>query len=248
MKNFNIDMPSDLEIESQINFIVDNGIKKKESFYSHVINMYKSIGIKNLFHDISELTFVSVLCISILGLMAVRLNQNVHLSRESIYAFVFMISPLFYFATNVFSFINMKESNTYQVEMVCKYNVYQISSLRMLVFSTACILVNTAIVIVISNNLELMKGIMISITSLFLFSTIFLYAALSIKKLITKYAVILGWIVLNGALCITDIKIYNHILSTIPNYVYGIVSLGCILIYLNNIKKLSGYKKIINEI
>lgn len=248
MDKFYIDIPSDFEIENQINSIVEKGIKEKESFYSHIKNMYKVIGFKNLFHDVSELTFVGILFISILGLFINNIMRDSYLSVEGVYAFIFMISPLLYFSTVIFSYISMKENNTYQVEMVCKYNILQISSLRMLVFSIICILVNTIVIMVIHNKIIFIKGIMISISSLFIFSTLVLYALLNIKKIVMKYVVVFGWIALNGLFYIMDISMYNQVLSSIPTYIYGLVSIGSIYLYIKNIKKLSGYEKLNLEI
>lgn len=243
MDKLYIDMPDDLEIENQINFIVEQGIEEKEGFYNHIKNMYKAIGFNNLFHDKSELTFISVLCMSIVALFIFRTSRDIYLSKESMYAYIFMISPLFYFVTNIFSLINMKENNTYQVEMVCKYNIYQVSSLRMLIFSIICIFINTLIILAVYDRIDFIKGFMISMSSLFLFSTIFLYSILRIKNIITKYIVIVGWIVLNAAMSILDIRVYSNILSSIPTYVYAIVTMGCIYLYFKNIVNLSGYNK-----
>lgn len=248
MNKLNIDMPSDFEIDNQINNIVEQVIKEKESFYSYIKNMYKTIGFKNLFHDISELTFVVILSLSIIILAMKNITRDSFTSSDSIYAFIFIMSPLLYFATNLFSYINMKENNTYQVEMVCKYNIFQISSLRMLAFSTICILVNTILIIVMYNKIIFMKGIMISITSLFLFSTINLYTLINIKNNIMKYVIVIGWVALNCTLYIRDISMYSDIISGIPNYVYLMVSIGSMYIYIKNIKKLSGYEKLSLEV
>lgn len=248
MDKFYIDMPSDFEIENQINNIIEHSIKEKESFYSHIKNMYKSIGFKYIFHDISELTFVGMLMLGIILLITKNIIRESDLGVENLYAFIFMTSPLIYFTNAVFSYINIKENNTYQVEMVCKYNIFQVAALRMLVFSIVCILVNTAIIMIIVDRIVFIKGIMISISSLFLFSTLVLYSLLNIKNIITKYFVVFGWIGFNGILYMSDLNLYNQILSNIPTYVYCIVSIGAVLLYIKNIKKLLVYKNLNLEI
>ena len=125
MDRFNIDIPNDFEIKNEINFILDSGLENKVSFYSYIKDMYQKIGFKNLFHDVSELVFVGVLVISILAFSTILGVRNQFITKEKIYTFIFVISPLFYLSTNLFSFINMKENNTYETEMVCKYNLYQ---------------------------------------------------------------------------------------------------------------------------
>ena len=41
MDKFNIDMPDELEIRKEINFILDEGLEKKESFHSYIKDMYQ---------------------------------------------------------------------------------------------------------------------------------------------------------------------------------------------------------------
>lgn len=126
MDKFDIDMPDDLEIQSQISLILDKGLKKEEHFYSYIKNMYKKIGFRNLFHDKAELIFIGVLLLSILLFGILGIKRSSMISKERIYIFIFIISPLYYLITNIFSFMNMKENNTYEIEMVCKYNLYQV--------------------------------------------------------------------------------------------------------------------------
>ncbi|MGL4912666.1 MAG: hypothetical protein ACRC3Y_09570 [Romboutsia sp.] len=244
MENFNIEMPDDFEIKQQINIILDKGLHEKQSFYSYIKIMYKNIGIKNLFHDLSELIFIGVLLISILAFGIIRININGQIMLEQIYTFIFIISPLFYLVTNLFSFISIKENNTYEMEMVCKYNLYQVSSLRMLVFSVLSILINSVVLIGLYNKIDIMRGIMISITSVFLFSSILLYAVVKLNSPIRRYIVIGGWVLINLIFIQLSVNEYSMVLQNIPIVVYLGVSFVCIYAYISNIKILSKYKKL----
>ncbi|MEG0854968.1 MAG: hypothetical protein RSG52_00665 [Terrisporobacter sp.] len=244
MDKFNIEMPDDLEMKSQINLILDKGLESKESFYSYMKEMYQRIGFKNLFHDLSELTFIGVLLVSLLmyGILAIR--GDFTLSRERIYTFIFIGSPLYYLATNVFSLINVKENNTYDIEMVCKYNFYQISALRMLAFSVISILLSTVFVLGLYNKINLLRGIMISITSIFLFSALLLYSMTKIKHYIGRYMVIGGWILGNGLLLRLSSNKYFEFLQSMPMAVYIVVTVISVCVYLKNVKILSNYNKV----
>ncbi|MPQ44933.1 hypothetical protein [Clostridium tarantellae] len=66
MDKFHIDMPDDFEIDKQINFIVDKAIPTKKSLYTHLKNMYKEVGLSNLFYAKGEFIFISILTIVIL--------------------------------------------------------------------------------------------------------------------------------------------------------------------------------------
>ena len=243
MDKFNIDMPSDLEIKKQVNLILDKGLENKKSFYLYMKEMYKNIGFKNLFHDSSELIFIGLLFISIVVFVMLSIRNDYMISKEKIYMFIFIISPLYYLLTNVFSLINVKENNTYDIEMICKYNLYQVAALRMLVFSVISILSSMVFVLGLYNQINLFRGIMISITSIFLFSALFLYSITKIKYYAARYIVIVGWIIGNGALLRLSSNQYFEILQSLPLVVYALVTIISAFIYFKNIKILSNYNK-----
>lgn len=243
MDKFNIDMPDDFEVKNQINIILDNGLESKQSFYLYIKDMYQKIGFENLFHDLSELVFIGMLFISILGFGIITTKRNQFITIEQIYTFIFVISPLFYLSTNLFSFINMKENNTYETEMICKYNLYQVSALRMLVFSIVSILLNIIFILALYNQINILRGIMISITSIFVFSAGILYSMVKMKSCIARYLVIGGWIIGNGVLIRISENHYLKLLENIPIAVYVIVTVIAVFIYIKNIQILSNYKK-----
>lgn len=245
MNKFEIDIPDEFEIKNQINIILDKGIQKQESFYSYIKNMYKSIGVKNLFHDLSEMIFIAVLVISILGFLYLRTYAIDVNKIEEIYAMIFTVSPLYYLVTNVFSFINLKENNTYEVEMACKYNVFQLASLRMLVFSIISVFINILFVASLYKHIDILRGIMISITSVFLFSSILLYGVVKVKSKYMRYVVIIGWIFINVLFINIDLNGYTNILQNVPIVIYGLILVISMYSYIKNIQILSRYKKII---
>ncbi|MGL5315182.1 MAG: hypothetical protein ACRC92_18145 [Peptostreptococcaceae bacterium] len=246
MDKFKIEMPSEYEIQQQINLIVDKSIPPKESFYSYISKMYKDIGISNVFHDLSELTYIGVLTIAVLVFSFISLKNNEMIMEDKIYTFIFTISPLFYLATNLFSYINMKENNTYEMEMVCKYNLYQVASLRMLVFSVICILLNTIFIVGLYNKINVLRGIMISTSAVFIFSSLLLFAIVKVKSKLAKYLVISSWVIANGAIMSLSMNEYAKILQNVPIVVYLVVTVIAAYMYLSNIKVLLKYKTLFN--
>ncbi|WP_122638446.1 hypothetical protein [Romboutsia sp. Marseille-P6047] len=243
MDKFDIDMPNNLEIRKEISFILDEGLEKKESFYSYVKNMYQKIGFKNLFHDFTELTFIGILLVSILAYGVVSIRHNYFISQERIYTFIFIISPLYYLLTNIFSFVNVIENNTFDIEMICKYNIHQVSALRMIVFSVISMLLSSVFILGLYNQINLLKGMMIGITSIFLFSAILLYSIVKVKNVLVKYIVVISWIISNATLLILSEDIYFVFLETIPSVVYLLVTIASMWVYIKNIKILSRYNK-----
>lgn len=233
-----IDMPSEKEIRAEIDNIVVEGIGKRESFYSYLKNMYRQIGVKHLFRDGIEIIFIILLVSYIL--FSVVTNSYME-KIEEVYACLFTISPILYLSMSILSFVNAKQNKTYEVEMTCKYNIYQISAFRMLVFSILCILFNfffVYIMVYYYENIDYLKAFIISVASLFLFSTIFLFAITKIKNISTKYFTVLGWIVFNLVLYIFKVEFYIQLLNSISIYTWLIVAMSSTVVYIKNLKTL----------
>jgi len=242
-----IDFPNDDVIKVQISSIVSKGLKPRQSFLSYLKGMYKLIGIKNLFHDITEIVFVVLIVLSILIFITISSKNSMNIDNGSIYSFIFMFSPILYLAISLISFINTKQKGTFEIEMTCKYNVYQLAAFRMLAFSVFCIIFNVSILFLVSSlykQIDFLQAFMISVTSLFLFSIIFLYVNINIKSKVIKYFLLLGWVIMNLGVSIFSKEIYAMFLEKIPFYVYLPVTVICLWAYINNIKKLITFNNI----
>ena len=236
-----VDFPDDNTIKSQINTIIAQGLKPKQSFNSYIKNMYKQIGIKNLFHDITELVFAVLSVLSIVVFIAISSSTPRNIDNGSIYSFIFMFSPVLYFVISLVSFINTKQKDTYDIEMTCKFNVYQLAAFRMLVFSVFCIIFNVSVLYLlyaIYKQINFLQAFMISVTSLFLFSTIFLYIIFKIHSRFTICFAIFAWVIINLGVATFSKEIYNMFLNRVPIYVYLIVTVACLCAYIYNLKKL----------
>lgn len=239
-----IDMPSEEEIRAQIDNIVAQGLERRESFYYYLKNMYRQIGIRYLFRDGLEIVFIILLTSSIL--ISVLTNSYME-EIEDLYAYLFTISPILYLGMSIFSFINAKQNKTYEVEMACKYNIYQLSAFRMLVFSVVCILFNSLFVYIMAyfyEDINYLKAFIISIASLFLFSTVFLFAITRIKNIYTKYFTVFGWIGLNIGLYLFKAGLYIRFLNRISIFTWCIVASVSIVAYMKNLKRLIVFRNI----
>lgn len=243
----NIEFPDTKTIESQIETIVFKGIKQQQTFYGYLKNMYKDIGLKYLFHDIAEIVFVILSIVFVLLFIITSNILNKEINNGQVYSFIFIASPILYLAVSLISFINTKLKDTYEIEMICKYNIYQISSFRMLAFSILGVISNTMIIYFITVNneqIEFFKAFMISITSLFLFSIIFLYTIMKISGKLIKHLVIVGWITINLIILSCSQQFYDVFLKEVPIYIYLFVTIIASIIYIKNLKKLIKSKRL----
>lgn len=242
--NINVPMLEPYELES----IVSCGIKSKSSFLSYLYKSYKYLGIKNIFHDVKELIFIGLIVIIFYFFsMCISINRDI----DSLYKVTFIISPIFYLATTIFSYLNSKQNGVFQLEMTCKYNLCQLSALRMFAFSIISIIINTISITIfyfLYSHIDAIRVLIISITSLFIFSTIFLYSMMKLKLKIAKYGTVVSWLLINIILNYTNPSMYMQFLNQVPVYIHIGISIICCILYIKNLNNLISFKEVRRKI
>lgn len=238
-----IDYPGEPEIRLQIASIVDEALPVTPSFSSEVGKMYRQLGFRHLFRDLTEIVFVLVLGLGILVFMALFVLENAN--TDGVYAFIFIVSPLLYLAVAIIFFADLRRRDTYQVEMSCRYNVYQLASLRMLTFAAVSLVVNIGFVCwiaIASQQVDLLRGVLLSVSSLFLFAAAFLYGQLRGRTALSRYGLIALWPLLNVGLWIAEPHGYLSLLSGIPLYAYAMLIVLGAAVYVSQARRLLYFK------
>lgn len=245
-EKLHIPMPDEGMIEKEIQQIVALGVKRKESFFQFIKSMIQQVGMRHLISDRSELHFILIIAMTSLSIFVIQPNLSVG-SAQNLYAYIFLISPLFFLVFSIYTYVTKIKSATYEVEMACKYNVYQILGFRMLAFSVLTILVNTGTIVafmMLYENVQFMRAFMISTTGLFLFSVLFLYVLTKRGSTFTAAFVVVGWLVTNLLLKGMNEAWYSEILFNMPLFVYALVLVGSLFVYVHNLKKLIQIKQV----
>ncbi|MDZ5471424.1 hypothetical protein SM124_06650 [Bacillus sp. 31A1R] len=240
-----IDFPDDLTIQNQIQLIVAKGVKPVESFPTYLMNMYKQLGFKYLFRDVTEILFFLLLATVVLLFTGLQGFDQRELIEGSAYTYIFIFSPIVYFSMAFLFFINLRNKSTFEVEMVCKYNLYQLAAFRMLVFSVVSVLINTVVLsfmFAVHPDLNIINALMISITSLSISATLFLYVFMKSRSQVKRIAVMIGWVGINIMLSIFSGPFYTIVLSHIPFIVHLMIILTCGYFYMKNLKNLIFYR------
>jgi hypothetical protein len=238
--NEKIPFPDISKVEKEIKTIVAKGVIVPQPFYKLLHNMYKQIGIRFLLRDTKEMA-VAITMMGILMVAIVVTGQERPNSTLSLYSIIMLISPILYGLLSLIPFLNSKLNSTFELEMTCKYNLYQLAAFRMIVFSVFCFLLNTVWVLSMAvklSSIQFVHAFMISTTSLLLFSLLFLYVLTVLKTMFTKMAVIMGWLVINVLLLIIDSAFYHQLLVAVPWYLYGIIICLTAYLYVKRLKEL----------
>ncbi|MCG7344601.1 hypothetical protein MHZ92_10670 [Sporosarcina sp. ACRSL] len=240
---FKIPMPDESTIEAQISQIVSRGLVKRESFSSYLRSMVQQVGWRHLFSDRLELSFILSIAIGLYSLFLIVPN---HAEIQDLYTYIFLFSPILFLALSIYTYVNKTQNATYDVEMACKYNVYQVIAFRMLAFSISTMFLNTlgiAFLAMKYEGIHFIRAFMLSSTSLLLFSIILLFALMNRRTKGIVMITIAVWVMGNTFLKSVNNELYNDMLLHMPVIVYAVVLLGCLIIFMNYLKKLIVFKQ-----
>ncbi|SFA99801.1 hypothetical protein [Clostridium frigidicarnis] len=229
-------------IDNEIGEIINKGIKPKITFFQYIKNMYTELGFKVIFHDIKELLILTAIIIVFILNISANIVSIEQIRIEQVYGVMFCTSPLIYLGNSFYSFFKTKQSGTFELELTCKYNIYQLASLRMFAFSIVTVLINTGLIIMLfflNREINILRAWGISVSSVFLFSSLLLYIATKIKNRISKYIVVAMWIIANLWINLFHKELAIIIFLKLPMVVHLGITLICTILYIKSLKKLT---------
>ncbi|WP_416729875.1 hypothetical protein [Fictibacillus sp. JL2B1089] len=242
-QKFHIEYPTDAERENQLSYIVSVGLTKPKSFLSYLLEMYQQLGFRYLFRDATEILFTTCLALALLLYCIFSMKSSIN--TQDLYSFIFTLSPIFFFALSSLFLVRALMKDTFSVEMTCKYHVFQLAAFRMLIFSLLTMLMNIALIIVLSflfQSIQILDALLLSCSSLSIFSVLYLYALRHAKGPYATYVMMTSWLIVNFLPAILNQNMYSMFLSHVPAYVYGGVLIISILLYVKTLKKLIAFR------
>ena len=245
-EKMHIPMPDDKTIEREIQQIVAHGVQKTPSFWSFMKTMIQQVGIQNIFTT-TTIIHLFIMITTTLSVAILIQSDPTIANANDIYAYIFLISPLLFIVFSLYMYFSKINSDTYEVEMACKYNVYQMIGFKMFIFSIVTILINTGMItvlVMLYENIEFMRAFLISTTGLFIFSLLLLYILTKRRSAITTGLFMSSWFIGNIFVRAMHEAFYDAMLTSIPLVIYVIVLIGSFAIYLYNLKQFIQIKQI----
>lgn len=146
----------------------------------------------------------------------------------------------------MFHYAIRKSNETYEVEMVCKYNVYQLIGYRMFFFQRSCHCLKHMFYwrrAYSDKHISFSRAVILSITSLFLFSALFLFALFK-RRTLTYVLVVVGvWVIGNVSFGLFFQDVYLYVLTQLPLVVHMTVFLVMFVIYCYYVKRLLHFQQ-----
>ncbi|WP_421377876.1 hypothetical protein ACOJQI_11565 [Bacillus salacetis] len=233
-------LPDEGFIQEEIKKILSKGMDSKASFWSYLGQMYKQVGFRFIFRDFAEIFFTLVIAI-IAGISFLAgASETIFIREVNLYTMIFSWSPITYLMMAYLFFLIQKKKPTYEVEMTCKYNLHQLAAFRMLMFSVISLIMNGVIIFLLMLQAELnfFYAMLLSSSSLFLFSLLFLFVILRARNKFSKIGLFLVWVTGNIVASYFSGEYYLHVLKQIPFYIYALLATVGIVLYVKNLKRL----------
>lgn len=240
-----IEYPSDFEINKSVEYICEKGKIKKHGFFVFLHDMTKGLGFANVFYGIRDAMLLTgfvfvLLCV----LSSVILEPN---KQNSAVIAAFALAPGVFITMFLLSYIKEKTSMTYPIKMTCKYTVNHLLAYRMFVFSLLGAVADAVYVLLIciKTDLNYITLMCVSLSSLFLFSLMLIFAVLKFNSIFASVGLLTAWIILNAALwfCIGDF--YGWFLQQIPIWIYIVSAITAAVIYVNRLGAFSDKRRTI---
>ncbi|MCM3126836.1 hypothetical protein ACFQ3J_04095 [Paenibacillus provencensis] len=241
-KPFYIDFPEEEAIPIEVDYIVTRGLMPKPSLARGLMDMARQLGARVLFKDRAEIALITLLGLLIMVLFGYAAgDQPNSASAWSISVLIFTMSPMLYFTIAVMFFVQLRTKSTYETEMVCKYSVHQLAAFRMLIFSLISLAANLLSIMMIAVQIEgfdVARSILMSASSLFIFSALFMSFQLYVKSRWSWLVAGMSWISANVLLSLGLGPVFEQVLNQIPLLVYGFIAIMGFLLYVRHLKQL----------
>lgn len=189
----NIPMPSEAEKQKSIKYIKENGLVRRENIFSAVKEIYKNLGIKNIFFGVGDCLFLALLCV----IAAFGISSQ--MEPEYLNCTVLVTAPLFFVIAHFLTSWKDYMSGTTEQKAVCRYKPAHITAFRMLTFSFISIACDIPASFILSRLLEedFLNVLLFSFCSLFLYSLVMTLSLLAIRWRFVEYAVPAVWVAVN---------------------------------------------------
>ena len=236
-----IEYPAPDEQRAAIRQITKAGLKDRRFLFSDFWEMYRSLGLRVIFHDMSDVVFLSAMVVFFAFYLLLKSFQADFLGRNDVYVVLFTVAPTLYLVLCLLGFWKERMSDTYDLKMSCKFTVYHLTAFRMLLFSCVCILANLALVSVFYAAgfvADFWQTFLVTASSLFLFSVLLNWSLFRGRGLAAPTATAGVWLPANLLIHLLFRDGYERFLLTMPLCLHIVVTIVLACLYFAGLKRL----------
>lgn len=233
----NIIKPTNSEKETSIENILSQGISKPDGLRDFCYKMYRSLGFKFIFFDISQAIIMAV-AITIEFILLNSLS-----SQQYIYSTLFAISPLFFIIVLFFTEFIERNDSLYELKMTFKHTIQQIIIFRIMCYSLMSMIICIITSSIISATYGFLRAASISLSALFICAFLTICIMSRFKGRWVHFTSLMVWVVAILLPVLAFGERLELLLSQIPIVIT--ISIGIIgfILYLIELKKLINMNK-----
>ncbi len=234
-----IEMPSVEEREYSIQCALDVAIPAKRTLLGEIRRLVHTVGFRFAFRGVSDAVVAALLVSLAIGMAvpAFVVSQKVGGGGYAGAAYTFMpilfFAPLLYFSLLGFTYLKEWMTGTWQILMVCRYNLKYVSALRMILISIAGVLFVPIITLPTAGMEEYVRLVALAFCAMFLYGAMTLLALLASRSLVAWLVVPIVWLFGWGAgLVFASPARVERALSDIPPMIGIVAAVLIFLLYL----------------
>ena len=195
------------------------------------------MGIEGFMFGMIDVIAVSVI-ISVC--IFIGIYSYLRLDSQYVYSMLFIFSPTLYTSIFCLSYVKEAQINTINVQMSCRYTFFHVLIFRMLLNSGMAILFNLIYICTLYNRFEmnLIKALALSFSSLMLFSVMLLQSLKRKNKLIGFAEINVVWFGVNLMVFHNEKDLYIDFIGQIPFSVSAIAVFLFGALYYRELKKI----------
>ncbi len=240
--------PNEEQIHGAVQKICAAGVQKPDGFFRFVRRMQGQIGLRQIFlgcYDV--LLFLLSLALFLIFCLALTLETATVL-HSRVYPSAFACAPLFYALALILCYAKERGSACFALKMSCKYNLLYLLAYRMFVFALGGLGLNTVFAMVCSARLDasFAQLFCLSFSALFLFAAAFIALLPRMRPVRAISLLALLWLALTALPALLFAEAFTAFLLRIPEAVYLLLSVCCVLLYLRFLARIPTNRRLRN--
>lgn len=223
----------DMEERNQsIQRIIQTAYPKKPSLIPYFCGLYKQIGIENLVHNMGYMFFSAGFLYCIAFTYFQYLMDSMTKGMTSLLLLVF--SPMVFQVMLGLFILNEKEQRVFDLETTCKYTIFHVLALRMILTSIVLVIVNAVWCCLLFRDLGgkvILHILCLSVTALGLYGVCYLGLLMRSIRVSAQVFLYAMWIVTNGLLKLILPEGYIKLTMELPIVYHVFIWMALVLIY-----------------
>ncbi len=218
---------SEAEKELAIKEIIEKGVISPHDKVKKLLSVFRFCVPKYIFFDMGDCIFLGLLAAFIGWIILWRANQ------DFLCCTLLLASPFAYMTTYILTAWKEYHQQMYEIKMVCFFNLYQVTAIRMLYFSSLNLVLNFFMLLFVryffASEILFWRLLGISFSAIFLYGILILLFQLNGQKQRAFFLPPALWIMINSFLFIFWNEQIEQIVMNLSIYiVYAIAMILCL--------------------